>query len=335
MSVYELRSFVRTTAADEGWAAVAQQEERLLAAGWSIERLVAESERARVFRVHRSNDKERRPFAAKVLRVTDDGDAASAAEFANERVLREVVALRALSESGCPNIPHVVTFGLHSDRDAEPWYVMPYYASESMWTDAGHRGFWAESYRGNVDRVLEIAESLATTLAFMHGCHRPCVHGNVTVGNVLLNAPGSTPILGGFGRASIGRWQAAHDARSAPMELWRPPELSADSRRPLTPAVDIFMLGGLVYESLTGGRQLPPPEDWGDSCVHERPEYSVRRDTTDPRAEAISLLLRGMLVRSAKRRLSAHDVARACRAIRTGRTVPGRTMKALLAAGMR
>ena len=299
--------------------------------GWTTEYVIAEGTEARILRVYRDDDVDRRPFAAKVLRTVPDSDSHHSYEQ-RARVLREVITIRALSEAGCPNIPHVVAFSVGNSNGSPPWYIMPYYAGGAMWTDDDDGGLWAERYRGNVDRVLEIAESLATTLAFMHDGQRRCTHGNVTVANVLFAAHGSVPVLGGFGSATLeqsdiglGVPQGAH------LTSWLPPELEGSTGRRATPAADVFMLGGLIYEALTGGRVLPPPSSWSAQWIHERGEYTLTRESSDPRLTAVATLLRGMLVRSAKRRIAARHVAIACRSIRTGRTVAGPTLKALLA----
>jgi serine/threonine protein kinase len=266
-------------------------------------------------------------FAAKVLRLGNDaGDRYAAAEQ-RWRLLREIEALRSLGVAGCPSIPRVVTFGVQEGDVPRPWYVMPYYAGGAMWAEDGVGGRGAEAYRGDVDRVLEIAEVVAGTLAFMHDGPRPCVHGHVIAGNVLLTAPGGRPVLGDFGYASLaGAAPQPHAIDLVQEWCWRPPELGRRERTVASPASDVFMLGGLIYEALSGGRRLPPASSWPEPCVHERPEHSLRRDTPDPRVAAVSALLGRMLVANPKRRLTARQVARACRGIRTGTSVGGRAL---------
>jgi len=233
-------------------------------------------------------------------------------------LVREVVALRTLGALGCPNIPSVVTFGIETHCELRLWYVMPYYAAGAMWRDDGDKGVWAESYRGNVDRVLYLAEVLATTLAFMHDSARRCIHLNVCVENVLLSAIGSGPILADFSNARL----EGHDLPPDPAapRRWRPPELDRSASGKLTGAADVFMLGGLIYEALSGGRQLPPASTWSWPFPHKRSEYSLRRETADARIGAVAEMLCGMLARSPKNRMTAAQVARACHAIRIGRT---------------
>jgi serine/threonine protein kinase len=305
----------------------AARQEMPLIPGWVSEHTLAVGEEAHIVRVHRFGDRERRPFVAKVLRAMGPDGQLRDVEEQRWRLLREIDALRALGSLGCPGIVRVITFGMSGERDDSPWYIMPYYAGGAMWTDDGDGGQWNEDFRGRIDRVLSIAEGVASTLAFMHDGPRQCVHGHVVAGNVLLTAVGGRPVLGDFGYASL-----AGSPFGAPVTdlvepwCWRPPELSPDGADPASPAADVFMLGGLIYEALSGGRRLPPASGWPEPSVHERREHSLLRDTNDPRISAVSALLGRMLLTNPALRLSARQVARACHGIRTGTTVGGRAL---------
>jgi len=321
------RPTARRVAAVRARRAAHARRDLPLIPGWVSERTLAVGEEAHIVRVHRRGDRERRPYVAKVLRPMGPDGEPRDVEEQRWRLLLEIDALRALGAVGCPDIPRVITFGMGTYDAPPPWYVMPYYAGGAMWTDDGTDGRWAEAYRGRVDRVLEIAEVVAGTLAFMHDGPRPCVHGHVIAGNVLLAEPGGRPALGDFGYASLAGSAIRPRATDVAEEwCWRPPELGRGGRAVASPASDVFMLGGLIYEALSGGRRLPPASGWPEACVHERPEHSLRRDTNDPRIAAVSALLGRMLVANPKRRLSARQVAQACRGIRTGTSVGGRAL---------
>lgn len=203
---------------------------------------------------------------------------------------------------------------------------MPYYAGGAMGTRGacGHDEGWAEPYRGQVDRVLDVAGALAATLAVLHDGPRRIVHRDVTVGNVFFAEPGGPPVLGDFGLATVegGPERPVPNGDAAPgcwsnPWVWRPPELDAGNGYTMGAEGDIFMLGGLVFQAITGGRFLPPARDWGAACVHERTAFTLRRDTADPRATAVEALLERMLTRDPARRLPAREVVRVCRAIRS------------------
>lgn len=295
--------------------------------GWVVEERIGAGRQAEAFAVrpagHEGDRPDGRRFVAKLFRRRAEDGTRWGAEEQQWRLLREVVALRLLeSTAGC-NTPRVVTFGTCLGPDCpeeRPWYVMPHYAAGAMWRDGaeGAPGGWAESYRGNVDRVLEIAAALATTLAAMHDRPRRIVHRDVTAENVFFAQAGGAPVLGDFGAARVDGFAARPtEAVGSDPTRWRPPELGVGLDADLHgPAGDVFMLGGLVYQALSGGRVLPPACHWDGACVHRRPEYTLTQDSDDPRVVAVEALLERMLARDPGYRLPAREIARMCRAIR-------------------
>ena len=297
--------------------AVHSNREFLLLPGWVTECTLAEGREAHVLRVHRTGDPERRPFAAKVLRRRGPDGERYSVTAQRRRLVREVRVLRSLEEARCPYVPRVVTFGLRTATSPRPWYVIPYYAGGAMWQKDRTSGQWAEAYRGNVDRVLEIAEALAVALAVMHEGPRRCIHRNVSADNVLFATPRGLPVLGGFSMALVAGYsdRPLHRRQPSP-RLWRPPGFDCADAYRATPASDVFMLGGLIYEALSGGRLLPPATQWTGPGMHELPEHSLLQDSSDPRVELVSALLCRMLAANPRGRLSAREVARRCRAAR-------------------
>jgi serine/threonine protein kinase len=298
--------------------------------GWIAEHTLAERDTTQIVRVHHQEDPERRPFVVKILRPV--GDERGESERLRARLLREVIALRALDEAGCPNIPHVVTLGIQSGDRPRFWYVMPYYPGGALWSDDERAPRTAEAYRGDIDRVMEIAQSLASTLAFMHGERRRCIHGDISAENVLLTAPGGLPVLADFGNARLEGYMPDSNAESPESpRRWRAPELGHAGAEP-TRASDMYMLGGLIYEAISGGGVLPSARGLRLSPLHEPSEYSLYRYTSDARVAAVEALLARLLAPNPRLRLSAAQVARACHAIRTGRSIGGRTLTDAFAA---
>lgn len=293
--------------------------------GWVVDRMLGAGTQADVFAVRPVGDEPgrgaERHYVAKVYRRRGPDGTAWTAEEQQWRMLREVIALRLLESSGGCATPRVVTFGtcLAADCGADrPWYVMPHYEAGAMWRAraGGAGGEWAEPYRGNVDRVIEIAAVLATTLAAMHDRPRRVVHRDVTLANVLFAEVGGSPILADLGIALLdGFTDHPTVATWSTPGRWRPPELDSGDGYHLGPEGDVFMLGGLIYEALSGGRVLPPAADWDGGSVHRRPAHTLRQDSDDPRIVAVEALLERMLTRGLRQRLPAREVARVCRAI--------------------
>jgi serine/threonine protein kinase len=295
--------------------------------GWVVDGFIASGATSDVWRVHRLDDKQRRPYAAKISRHMYAGDAprphwapstpridgAATDADARHRVLREIIVLRYLSHVRCAGVPEVVTFDLGSLPEQPACIILRFHAGGPMRA----QGVRADT----LIRVLGIVQGLAATLAMMHETPRRIVHGNVQMGNVLLD-PEDTPLLVGFGSASFAgepEGAAARLARSVP---WRSPEM-ANFGVPV-PASDVYMLGGLVHDALTTGEHLESPgvpaprtsPSWSATRARERIERALRSWHSHADASAVAALVNRMLSEDPTRRPTARQVMRACRALR-------------------
>lgn len=288
---------------------------------WTVDGTIGAGAQAVAYRVHRPDDPERRPFVAKVLKRWTEASKSPSEAHQRGRFQREVSTLKTLAASGCPGIVTVEDDRLAMDSAEQPWYVMPLYAGGALADAKGDAGlFVATRLRGDVARVLEIAEHLASTLAWMHGQTRPIPHRDVHTGNVFLETPDGPPVLGDFGLVhdptgttgpptgtgeSLGPWQ------------WRPPEFEPGPGAKDSPKSDVFLLGGVIYECLSGGKCIARPERPDGTFAHEHPPFALAQFSDDPRIPHVSTLLRHMLADSPDARLSAKDVGAACARLRT------------------
>lgn len=272
-----------------------------------------------VHRVHRDGDPARTPRVAKVLRLWEPTSKAATREEQVGRFKREVLALEGLASTGCPNIVPVIDKDLEPAEGRQPWYVMPFYAGGPMARiDAGQHVTYAEVYRGDVDRVLAIAESLATTLSWMHEREPQYVHRDVHTGNIFFEREGGTPILGDFGLVHVHNTDEVRTGAREPFGpwQWRPPELHPGSTDKANPKSDVYLLGGIIYEALSGGLFIEQTQQVGGEFTHEQPDFDLSQFTSDPRIKHVTLLLRNMLGRDPQTRMTARDVAAACKGIR-------------------
>ena len=227
-----------------------------------------------------------------------------------QKFLGEVRTIQLLNEAGCPNIVSVVDAELSPGGEERPWFVMPLYRAGTM---SDHLG----DYKGDIPRVLATVRDIARTLDFIHGLtERP--HRDVKTNNIFFDAVGGPPVLGDFG---LAYWPDADGPETALGETlgparWRPPELRAGSPNKRHCGTDVYQLGGVIYEALTGGDVIDDIEQPGRYFRHELPELTIERFVTDDyRVEAVNRLLRHMFRQDPGQRFTAARVGAACEEI--------------------
>lgn len=139
------------------------------------------------------------------------------------------------------------------------------------------------------DRAVRIVEQLARTLSHVHG--DDVVHGDVKPANVMLG-PGDDVTLTDFGVAVPSRTCNRSEARGTPSYL------SPEQVRglPVTAATDVYALGLVLLECLTGRRAFEgTPEEAAVARLLAPPQVPSRlpadlaalvRATTDPDPDA-------------------------------------------------
>ena len=175
------------------------------------------------------------PLAVKVVRL---GGPATPAHLA--RLAREGALLRGVEH---PNVIRIHQSGQEGDRG---WLAMEYFERGDL------RGELQAGLSG--ERVLSVVTQLARAL---HAVHRAgIVHGDLKPQNVMLRADGSV-VLSDFGIARPLHGPAPAAAPpSAQERIGTPFYLSPEQARgePVTPASDLYSLGVMLFEMLTGER---------------------------------------------------------------------------------
>ena len=179
-----------------------------------------------------------RDVAVKILRdVADDPSA-------RERFAAEARTLAGL------NHPGLVTVLDAGTSDDHPYLVMEFVDHVTLAACCGGEALAPE-------RVAAIGAQLADALAYVHS--RGVVHRDVKPGNVLL-AEGDRCLLTDFGIAKLlGEVAAAHTATGFTMgtAAYLSPEQVLGE--PVGPPTDIYSLGLVLLESLTGQRAYSGP----------------------------------------------------------------------------
>jgi tetratricopeptide (TPR) repeat protein len=177
-----------------------------------------------------------RPVAIKMLLA---GAYAHTSEL--QRFRREAESIAALRS---PNIVQVFDAG---ECDGHPYFVMEFVEGGSL----------ADKLAGQPQPARSAAELVATLARAVHGAHRAGVsHRDLKPSNILLTADG-IPKIADFGLAQREQRGESSEALTIPgARLGTPsymsPEQAAGSVLKFCPLVDIYALGTVLYEMLTG-----------------------------------------------------------------------------------
>src|SRR6266545_4555794 len=154
--------------------------------------------------------------------------------------------------------PHIVALYDYW-RDPDGAYLVMRWLRGGALREALDRGPW------NLQPASRLLQQIGSALAYAH--RQGVVHRDLKPGNVLLDEEG-TAYLSDFGVASrlVDASEAGRPITSSPAYV-SPEELRGE---PLRPAADIFALGLLTFELLSGRR---PPMDRSLPAIHElRPD---------------------------------------------------------------
>ncbi|MBN1935990.1 MAG: protein kinase [Anaerolineae bacterium] len=184
--------------------------------------------------VYKAHDlKLKRTVAVKVLR---------AGEEANEAFQREAQAA-----AGIPHPNIVAVYDIGQDGDAA--YIVMEYVQGPTLQEVIHAE--APFYVG---RALDIAAQICTAVEFIH--HQGIIHCDLKPLNILILADGQVKITD-FGIAQRLETGALHGGKSWGTPHYAAPEVI--SGKPISPAADVYAIGIILYEMLTGKRPFNGP----------------------------------------------------------------------------
>jgi hypothetical protein len=239
------------------------------------------------------------------LKVPHLPDALERQPSARQRFLREARAAASVRH------PHVCPVYDAGEADGTPFVVMAHIEGHSL-ADCLKRDGRFTDCREAVALAVQIAEGLAA----IH--EQGIIHRDLKPGNVLLDKDGSAYVTD-FG---LARWLDDEDHLTAtgailgtpqyvaPEQVSRAPEFG-----PVTPRTDLYSLGVVLYQMLTGRSPFAGTDRLQSlyQVVHSTPPRPRElRPDIDPALEAI--VLRAMARRPADRYAGARQQADALRA---------------------
>jgi serine/threonine-protein kinase len=163
---------------------------------------------------------------------------ASATAEERERFLREARAVAGLRH---PNIVGIFEVG---EVDGRPYFTMEYVEGGSL----------AQKLAGAPQPALQAAVLVATLAGAMHAAHQAgIIHRDLKPANVLLAGDG-TPRITDFGLARRLEGGGELTLSGVPMGTpgYMAPEQARGQKDVIGPATDVYALGAILYEMLTG-----------------------------------------------------------------------------------
>jgi non-specific serine/threonine protein kinase/serine/threonine-protein kinase len=193
-------------------------------------------------------------------------------DFVLRRFGRERQVLAALDH---PNIAKLLDGG--ATEDGLPYFVMEYVEGESLTR-------YCDGRRLSITERLKLFRQICSAVSYAH--QNLIVHRDLKPSNILVTADG-TPKLLDFGIAKLldpALAERTADRTETLLRLMTPEYASPEQVRglPVTTASDVYSLGVLLYELLTGSRPYRLPSHTLEEVAHvvcltqpERPSTAV------------------------------------------------------------
>jgi eukaryotic-like serine/threonine-protein kinase len=222
-----------------------------------------------VYRAFRADDQYSKQVALKVVR------SGQGSRFVFERFKNERQILASLDH---PNIARLLDGG--TTDDGAPYFVMELIEGKSLYE-------YCDEHKLQILDRLKLFQQVCSAVQFAH--QHLVVHRDVKPGNILVTADG-TPKLLDFGVSKILDADSSLNTADLTVTAFRaftPAYASPEQIKgePITTATDVYSLGVVLYELLTGRTPYPISTGTPHEISHavcevepERPSVAVRRN---------------------------------------------------------
>jgi len=202
----------------------------------------------------------RQPVALKLLQLTSEPDETLARRFATERQI--------LSRLSHPNIARLIDGGLTSEG-------RPFLATE--YVDGSTIDDWCAAQKLDIQARIQLFQDVLSAVDYAH--RHMVIHRDLKPGNILISTEGEAKLLD-FGIARLldepsAKSVTTDSAESTMTLIYASPEqIEGDG---LTAATDVYSLGVVLYELITGQRPFDDLES-----VHLLPQAILNGDIAPP-----------------------------------------------------
>jgi len=267
------------------------QHQNSMLGPYRIVGLIGEGGMGAVFEGVRDDDQFRKRVAIKTLRIG----------VRTEPVLRRFLQERQiLAELEHPNIARLLDGG--AAADGTPYIVMERIDGEPLTA-------YAQSRKLNIRQKLELFRQIASGVQYAH--QKLIVHRDLKPGNILVDAEG-TPKLLDFGIAKLldAELAGAEALTATGFQMMTPDYASPEQvqGKPVTVASDVYSLGAVLYELLSGKRPhglktYDPTEIAEKVCLREVTAPSMLSSETSAvlRGDLDTIVLKAMQKEPARR----------------------------------
>jgi hypothetical protein len=236
-----------------------------------------------------------REVAVKVIQPQAAGDAEARGKFFAEALVT--------GELDHPNIVPVYDFG------GTPEGIL-FYPMKQVRGTSWDKVIQEKSLDDNISVLLSVSDAVA----FAHD--KGVIHRDLKPENVMLGDYGEVFVMDWGLAASVGMEKAEKltpETGFAGTPAYMAPEMAKCEPTKIGPASDIYLLGGILYEIVTGLR--PHTGDDVYSCIHAAMENLIQ--PTEKKGELVEIALKAMVTEPQDRYKSVKDFQRAIRDYRS------------------